>query len=190
MANGSRRLSNPADNTGMCGGAACTADEVVAGGVTTITIPVQVDGVATNCVLSADATTSAAARTFHCDGLTEAACGANVVTAASTVSPCSLMTVTAANNVVSFARKSGSTSYLGRVVIAVAAGSNLVVENGTDGALNIPQVRVVAGANTACTTTCGANRGCLFGQNTAALTYAIVDCSDATADICVCLGGL
>jgi hypothetical protein len=43
---------------------------------------------------------------------------------------------------------------------------------------------VVAGADTACSTTCTA--ACVFGQNTA--TYAIVDCADATADVCVCAG--
>jgi len=46
---------------------------------------------------------------------------------------------------------------------------------------------VLTGANTACTTTCG--NGCLFGQDTAALTYAIVSCSDATADRCLCCKG-
>lgn len=45
---------------------------------------------------------------------------------------------------------------------------------------------VVTGANTACNTTC--NNACVFGQDTAALTYAIVDCADATADRCVCAG--
>jgi len=46
--------------------------------------------------------------------------------------------------------------------------------------------RVATGADTACTTTCGANKGCVFGQNTAALGYNIVSCSDNTADVCVC----
>lgn len=46
--------------------------------------------------------------------------------------------------------------------------------------------RVAAGANTACTTTCGAGKGCVFGQDTAALTYAIVDCANAAADLCIC----
>ncbi len=45
---------------------------------------------------------------------------------------------------------------------------------------------VKAAADTACNTTC--THGCVFGQNTAALTYAIVGCADATADICVCAG--
>ncbi len=45
---------------------------------------------------------------------------------------------------------------------------------------------VRTGADTACTTTCGAGKGCVFGQNTAAVTYVIVACTDATADVCVC----
>lgn len=45
---------------------------------------------------------------------------------------------------------------------------------------------VVAGANTACSTTCVA--GCGFGVNTAATEADIVDCADATADECLCLG--
>lgn len=43
---------------------------------------------------------------------------------------------------------------------------------------------VVAGANTACNTTC--TNACVFGQNTADMT--IVDCAAATADVCVCAG--
>jgi hypothetical protein len=42
-------------------------------------------------------------------------------------------------------------------------------------------------ANQACNTTC--IHGCVFGENTAALTYEIVDCADATADRCICAGG-
>ena len=45
---------------------------------------------------------------------------------------------------------------------------------------------VVAGADTACTTTC--TSACLFGVNTASLTADIVDCADATADECLCMG--
>jgi hypothetical protein len=47
------------------------------------------------------------------------------------------------------------------------------------------QARILTHADQACITTCVT--GCLFGQNTAALTYAIVDCTDATADRCFCL---
>lgn len=43
---------------------------------------------------------------------------------------------------------------------------------------------VVAGANTACNTTC--TNACVFGQNTADMS--IVDCATATADVCVCAG--
>ena len=45
---------------------------------------------------------------------------------------------------------------------------------------------VVAGADTACTTTC--TSACVFGVNTASLTADIVDCADATADECLCAG--
>lgn len=41
-----------------------------------------------------------------------------------------------------------------------------------------------AGANTACTTTCGAGKGCAFGFDIA--TTAVVDCSNAIADSCIC----
>ena len=43
---------------------------------------------------------------------------------------------------------------------------------------------LAAGANTACSTTCGALTKCLFGEDTAA--NHIVDCADATADTCIC----
>lgn len=45
---------------------------------------------------------------------------------------------------------------------------------------------VVAGANTACTTTC--TTPCVFGVNTAATEADIVSCADATADECLCAG--
>jgi hypothetical protein len=45
---------------------------------------------------------------------------------------------------------------------------------------------VVAGADTACTTTCVTP--CVFGVNTASATADIVACSDATADECLCAG--
>jgi len=45
---------------------------------------------------------------------------------------------------------------------------------------------VVAGANTACTTTC--TSACVFGVNTAATEADIVNCADATADECMCAG--
>jgi len=41
-----------------------------------------------------------------------------------------------------------------------------------------------AGANTACSTTCGAGKGCAFGYDIG--TTAIVDCSSALADSCAC----
>lgn len=39
-------------------------------------------------------------------------------------------------------------------------------------------------ANQACNTTC--TKACVFGQNTA--DFSIVDCADATADVCICAG--
>ncbi len=51
-------------------------------------------------------------------------------------------------------------------------------------ALSMP-VSVVAGANTACSTTCTGL--CLFGVNTAATEADIVDCAGATADECLCV---
>lgn len=45
---------------------------------------------------------------------------------------------------------------------------------------------VVAGANTACNTTC--TFACAGGQDTDAATKPIVDCADATADRCFCAG--
>ena len=45
---------------------------------------------------------------------------------------------------------------------------------------------VVAGANTACSTTC--TTPCVFGVNTAATEADIVACADATADECLCAG--
>lgn len=43
---------------------------------------------------------------------------------------------------------------------------------------------VVAGANTACNTTC--TSACVFGQETT--SKAILACTDATADVCLCAG--
>jgi len=45
---------------------------------------------------------------------------------------------------------------------------------------------IVAGANTACTTTCVTP--CVFGVNNAATEADIVGCADATADECLCAG--
>ena len=41
-----------------------------------------------------------------------------------------------------------------------------------------------AGANTACNTTCTAAHGCAFGYDIG--TTAVVDCSSALADSCIC----
>ncbi len=45
---------------------------------------------------------------------------------------------------------------------------------------------VVAGANTACNTTC--TNACVFGIDTAATNNAILACTDAAADSCLCAG--
>ncbi len=45
---------------------------------------------------------------------------------------------------------------------------------------------VVAGADTACNTTC--TFACVFGVNTGSANADIVDCADATADECLCAG--
>lgn len=45
---------------------------------------------------------------------------------------------------------------------------------------------VKTGANTACTTTCGGSK-CLLGEDTSVIG-TVVACTDATADVCVCLG--
>ena len=71
------------------------------------------------------------------------------------------------------------------------AGAGVTETESANGAFTIPGSlsigwSVKAAADTACNTTCVS--GCVFGQNTAALTYAIVACDDATADICVCAG--
>jgi hypothetical protein len=125
-ANGSRRLADSGDNDGMCGGAECAA----ATGTTVITWPTQTDGVVTNCVLTEGAAT--AAGVFHCNGHTEAECATSVC-AAMTVAPCTLLTCTAANNVVSVKRVAGSVSYIGPGVVTAGGGTNIVAENGTDG---------------------------------------------------------
>lgn len=45
---------------------------------------------------------------------------------------------------------------------------------------------VKSGANTACNTTCGASM-CAFGQDSGTSNIAVA-CTDATADVCVCMG--
>jgi hypothetical protein len=178
-ANGGRRLADPADNDGMCGGAVCDFD---AGN--TISISVQVDGVATTCTLISAVDTVAATRHFICDGVSEAVCGANIVIAASTVSPCSLMTVVAANNVVSFARKAGLASYLGPVTVGVGGTPNVLAENGADGAFKVTNHFVVT--HIEADLTAGA---CTAGEvrwDTGGATRELCRCNDAgTAYDCI-----
>ncbi len=63
----------------------------------------------------------------------------------------------------------------------VTIGDDLTITSTTDIGWS-----VVAGANTACNTTC--TNGCVFGVNTASATADIVACTDATADECLCAG--
>lgn len=69
--------------------------------------------------------------------------------------------------------------------LAIAADGDVSFPSGSD--LTLPSGMswsVVAGANTACSTTC--TGVCLFGVNTAATEADIVNCADATADECLC----
>jgi hypothetical protein len=63
---------------------------------------------------------------------------------------------------------------------------NLVLSAGLSSTGTAAIGAVVAGANTACNTTC--TSPCMFGVNTAATEADIVACTDATADECFCLG--
>ena len=45
---------------------------------------------------------------------------------------------------------------------------------------------IVTGVDTACTTTC--TSACVHGQDTSAVPYPMVSCTDATADRCLCAG--
>lgn len=66
----------------------------------------------------------------------------------------------------------------------ITGGSFVSTGNITSSAVTNIGWSVVAGANTACNTTC--TNACVFGQNTADMT--IVNCAAATADVCVCAG--
>lgn len=73
----------------------------------------------------------------------------------------------------------------------VREGSTDYMTLGTGGTLTMARTTdlgwaVVAGANTACNTTC--TSACVFGVNTAATEADIVGCADATADECLCAG--
>lgn len=69
-----------------------------------------------------------------------------------------------------------------------APGAFNLEVNGTVRVVNTNSIgwSVVAGANTACNTTC--TSGCVFGEDTSVIG-TIVACTDATADVCVCAGG-
>jgi hypothetical protein len=67
------------------------------------------------------------------------------------------------------------------------AGSNkwTINADGTlDAAVTDAGFRAAAAGDQACTTTCGASKGCLFGYDIT--TTALVDCSNAAADSCIC----
>jgi hypothetical protein len=67
------------------------------------------------------------------------------------------------------------------------AGANkwTINADGTlDAAISDAGFRAAAAGDQACTTTCGANKGCLFGYDIT--TTALVDCTNAAADSCVC----
>ncbi len=65
-------------------------------------------------------------------------------------------------------------------------GGNVTIDGSVTSDANDMGWAVVAGADTACTTTC--TSACVFGVNTAAANADIVDCADATADECLCAG--
>lgn len=73
-------------------------------------------------------------------------------------------------------RSSGSLNITGTVSIS----SGVLIRRPTDIGW-----RVVAGANTACNTTC--TFACVFGEDTSVLG-SFVSCDDATADRCLCAG--
>lgn len=64
------------------------------------------------------------------------------------------------------------------------AGSTITINGTIDSTANDIGWRAAAAANQACTTTCGAGKGCVFGYDIT--TTAVVDCSNAAADSCIC----
>ena len=100
-----------------------------------------------------------------------------------------------ANNVVTIAENSEDIEFTFAAdlcTIASTTGATLAITPATaiagvlSGSGTAAWGSIVAGADTACNTTCTAP--CLFGVNTASLTADIVDCTDATADECLCFG--
>ena len=63
----------------------------------------------------------------------------------------------------------------------ITASGKLILQDTSDAGWTVQ-----AGANAACVETC--THACAFGVNTAATEADIVDCHDATADECLCLG--
>lgn len=88
------------------------------------------------------------------------------------------------------------------IALSTSDGTCAAITSGTDGAVtmfgnmlgsgtwtnnaNSLGWSVVAGANTACTTTC--TFACMGGQDTGDANKPIVGCADATADLCFCAG--
>ncbi len=71
-------------------------------------------------------------------------------------------------------------------VTVISDGGTVVIDGTVTSDANDMGWAVVAGGDTACTTTC--TSACVFGVNTAAANADIVDCADATADECLCAG--
>ncbi len=83
----------------------------------------------------------------------------------------------------------GSTADAVTTTLAVAdptsSSKTITLPNATGTACVGGNITVTAGANTACTTTCGAGK-CIAGQDTDGATKPLVACSNAIADLCIC----
>jgi hypothetical protein len=71
-------------------------------------------------------------------------------------------------------------------VVDPTADRTVTLPNATGTVAIGGNVSLVAGANTACNTTCGSSAKCVAGQDSA--TFALVACATATADQCLCVG--
>jgi len=102
-------------------------------------------------------------------------------TAKVTVTKAGATTLAGALTASSTAAISGNTTIGGTLGVTgkVTLAGDLVSTDTGDIGWNL-----ATGTDTACNTTC--TSACVFGQDTT--TYAIVDCADATADVCVCAG--
>jgi len=91
------------------------------------------------------------------------------------------LAVTGASTLTGNTAVTGTLGVTGATTTAAIAASGAITSS-----VNDMGWAVVAGADTACTTTC--TFACLFGVNTASATADIVNCADATADECLCAG--